>query len=137
RSKIKVGAYITVALGVRSAFHRDAMIYQTLSKIMNSDIQKTKLENIRKIRKSTYKINLLDDNYFSDSYVNRTNDESLNNFLIHRTPSHSFKEIRPLLEEADFNLCMFESSIFNIENTCLEQRLKDVRYSNEKIRLKY
>ena len=27
---------------------------------------------------------------------------------------------------------MFESSIFNIENTCLEQRLKDVRYSNEK-----
>ncbi len=47
------------------------MIYQTLSKIMNSDIQKTKLENIRKIRKSTYKINLLDDNYFSDSYVNR------------------------------------------------------------------
>ncbi|MCH4413625.1 hypothetical protein [Staphylococcus haemolyticus] len=104
---------------------------------MNSDIQKTKLENIRKIRKSTYKINLLDDNYFSDSYVNRTNDESLNNFLIHRTPSHSFKEIRPLLEEADFNLCMLESSIFNIENTCLEQRLKDVRYSNEKIRLKY
>lgn len=104
---------------------------------MNSDIQKTKLENIRKIRKSTYIINLLDDNYFSDSYVNRTNDESLNNFLIHRTPSHSFKEIRPLLEEADFNLCMFESSIFNIENTCLEQRLKDVRYSNEKIRLKY
>ena len=34
-----VEAYITVALGVRSAFHRDAMIYQTLSKIMNSDIQ--------------------------------------------------------------------------------------------------
>ena len=38
--KLKVEAYITVALGVRSAFHRDAMIYQTLSKIMNSDIQK-------------------------------------------------------------------------------------------------
>ena len=69
--------------------------------------------------------------------MNHTNDESLNNFLIHGTPTHSFKEIRPLLEEADFNICMLESSIFNIENTCLEQRLKDVRYSNEKIRLKY
>ncbi|WP_343322964.1 hypothetical protein [Staphylococcus hominis] len=56
RSKINGETYITVALGVRSAFHRDAMIYQTLSKIMNSDIQKTKLENVRKIRKSTYKI---------------------------------------------------------------------------------
>ena len=137
RSKINGETYITVALGIRSAFHRDAMIYQTLSKIMNSDIQKTKLENIRKIRKSTYKINLLDDTYFTDSYVNRTNDESLNNFLIHGTPSHSFKEIRPLLEGADFNICMLETPIFNIENTCLEQRLKDVRYSNEKIRLKY
>lgn len=132
RSKINGESYITVALGARSAFHRDAMIYQTLSKIMNSDIQKTKLENIRKIRKSTYKINLLGDTYFGDSYVNRTNDESLNNFLIHGTPSHSFKEIRPLLEEADFNICMLESPIFNIENTYLEQRLKDVRYSNEK-----
>lgn len=132
RSKINGEIYITVALGARSAFHRDAMIYQTLSKIMNSDIQKTKLENIRKIRKSTYRINLLGDTYFGDSYVKRTNDESLNNFLTHRTPSHSFKEIRPLLEEADFNICMLESPIFNIENTYLEQRLKDVRYSNEK-----
>lgn len=40
RSKINGETYITVALGIRSAFHRDAMIYQTLSKIMNSDIQK-------------------------------------------------------------------------------------------------
>lgn len=40
RSKINGETYITVALGVRSAFHRDAMIYQTLSRIMNSDIQK-------------------------------------------------------------------------------------------------
>ena len=31
--KINGETYITVALGVRSAFHRDAMIYQTLSKI--------------------------------------------------------------------------------------------------------
>lgn len=44
RSKINGESYITVALGARSAFHRDAMIYQTLSKIMNSDIQETKLE---------------------------------------------------------------------------------------------
>ncbi|WP_218085015.1 MULTISPECIES: hypothetical protein [Staphylococcus] len=43
-SKINGETYITVALRVRSAFYRDAMIYQTLSKIMNSDIQETKLE---------------------------------------------------------------------------------------------
>lgn len=131
RSKFNGETYITVSIGAKNAFHRDAMIYQSIAQVMGLNSKKTKLENIRKLKQSPYKINILGEIYFGESFVNRTNDESLREFLMNKKPSYSFNEIRPLLEVGDFNICMLDAPTFNVENTYLQQRIPNIRRSNE------
>ncbi|PNZ28252.1 UDP-N-acetylmuramoylalanyl-D-glutamyl-2,6-diaminopimelate--D-alanyl-D-alanine ligase [Staphylococcus petrasii] len=132
RSKFNGETYITITIGARSAFHRDAMIYRSLSQVLDFDIKRPRIENIRKIKYEPYKINILGDTYFGESYVDVTEDQALQTLLTSRTPDYSFEKIRPILEKSDFNICNFEAPIFDIENTYLQQRLSNVRRANEK-----
>ena len=131
RSKFNGETYITIAIGARSAFHRDAMIYRSLSQVLDYDIKPPRVENIRKIKHEPYKINIIGDTYFGESYIDKTKDQALQAFLTSRTPDYSFEKIRPMLEKVDFNICNFEAPIFDIENTYLQQRLSNVRRANE------
>ncbi|OFQ11238.1 hypothetical protein HMPREF2953_01895 [Staphylococcus sp. HMSC072E01] len=125
RSKFKGETYITVVLGARNAFHRDAIIYRTLSNALNNENKKLRIENIRKVKQEAYKINILGDTYF----------EELSNVPMPETALQSsssrFEKIRPLLDKGDFNICMLDTPMFDIENTYLEQRVHNIRRSNE------
>ena len=132
RSKFNGETYITTVLGARNAFHRDALIHHTLSKVFKSENEKIKIENIRKVKHDSYRINILGDIYFEEEDAISSNyDEILQAFLETQNPLYRFEKVRSLLNEGDFNICMLDAPLFDSSNSYLKQRISNVKHSNE------
>lgn len=131
--KLKEKSCISIVLGARDAFHRDYLIGQSISAFMNE-------ENLPKInpvnfitKKRAYKVNVLADTYFGEFYTDirkrRKREDALTKYDYH----HSFKKIRPILNEGDFNIANFEAALTDEKTSKLKPIKPYVLYANPEL----
>lgn len=130
-SNINGEEYITVVLGARDAFHRDALIYNAIAQVAHGKQRHTKRDSIRKTRKSPFTINIIGDTYFGEFYTEKRQQKGIDDALTSKNRNYSFDGIRALLEKGDFNICNFEAAISNDDNNYLKQRKPFVLHASE------
>ncbi|REH90905.1 hypothetical protein, partial [Staphylococcus felis] len=70
-SKLNGRKYVSVVIGAQGMFHRDALIYQSLSAVITNNVKPYPAEEAKVIDsdKSVYTINVLGDTYFGEFYT--------------------------------------------------------------------
>ncbi len=131
-SKIDGEEYITVVLGAKDAFHRDALIANSIKKINEKDEYKEEIEEYKiNNNGNPVKINIIGDTYFGEFYTNIRKRQGKDDALATEGRNYSFDKIRPLISEEDFNICNFEAAISNDDNQYLKQRKPFVLHASE------
>lgn len=122
-SSINGKKYISVVIGAKGVYHRDALLYRSILTASNAtNIQNTKpVEHfVKKTR--PYKINILGDTYFGEFYTNIRKRQGKKDALTKFGRNYSFKDLRKFLIKGDFNICNFEAAISNNQNEYLKRR---------------
>ncbi|WP_210130126.1 CapA family protein [Staphylococcus sp. GDX8P54P] len=130
-SKIDGEEYITVVIGARDAFHRDALIYNSIMQVTQNELQSSESETISENRDTPYTINIIGDTYFGEFYTERRRRKGIDDALTLKNRHYSFEGIRDILEKGDFNVCNFEAAISDDKNDYLKQRKPFVLNASE------
>lgn len=132
-SRINGEDYITVALGAKDAFHRDALIANCIDKLHSDlkDKEYNKYEYKINNNGNPVKINVIGDTYFGEFYTNIRQKQGKNDALTTEGRNYSFDKIRSLISEGDFNICNFEAAISKDTNQYLKQRKPFVLHASE------
>lgn len=131
-SRISGEEYITVVLGAKDAFHRDELIYKSISQVIRGKSKHTKRESIYKKSKSSFEMNIIGDTYFGEFYTKKRQERSIDDALTTKGRHYSFDGIRNFLNNGDFNICNFEAAISDDDNKYLRQRKPYVLHASEK-----
>ncbi|POC81311.1 hypothetical protein CRN61_00535, partial [Vibrio vulnificus] len=94
-SKIDGEEYITVVLGAKDAFHRDALIANSIKKINEKDEYKEEIEEYKiNNNGNPVKINIIGDTYFGEFYTNIRKRQGKDDALATEGRNYSFDKIR-------------------------------------------
>lgn len=123
-SKLNGRKYVSVVIGAQGMFHRDALIYQSLSAVITNNVKPYPSEAAKVIDsdKSVYTINVLGDTYFGEFYTRIRLRQGKEDALTRFGRAYSFDQLRPFIQRADFNICNFEAAISDDRNEYLKMR---------------
>lgn len=129
RSQIGGEYYITVAVGARDYYERDQLIMESLKRATEDPSADIVPDVILESKKTDFTINVIGDTYFGEFYTDRRMKRKKEDALTTKGRSYSFDQIRPMLNEGDFNICNFEAAMTSEKNNLLQRRKPYVLHS--------
>lgn len=110
---------LACAAGAHDAFNLDYRLDKLLvsverqsgGAVVRGPLRGSEAEHPVKAKKGAPRINILGDTYFGEWYSNRRRQQGREDALTRHGYDHSFQELKPLLDEGDFNIVNFEAAL--------------------------
>lgn len=134
-TKINHRKCISIVVGARDAFHRDYLITKSIddaineTKIKQNAIQPTPITTENK----EFKVNILADTYFGEFYTDIRKRRNVQDALTKYNYNYSFRGIRSILQQGDFNIANFEAALTEEKESRLKPIKPFVLYANPQL----